>query len=108
MAKKTYTLKNVSELVEAFSGGYLYGYTPSESYDANTFVYPIKVTADTEAKTFVVVDSSKKQETISSATTNAALSSCSSSKAKWYQKPWAIIALVAGVAIVVAVIFYNV
>lgn len=107
MAKKTYTLKNVSELVEAFSGGYLYGYTPAENYDANTFVYPIKVTADTEAKTFVVVDSSKKQETIASATTSAALSS-SCSKTKWYQKPWAIIALVAGVAVVVAVIFYNV
>ena len=63
MSKKEYIIKDGTELVLAMSGGVLYGNTPAEVYDASTFVYPIKVTIDTEAKTFVVEQDYKEPVT---------------------------------------------
>lgn len=63
MSKKEYIIKDGTELIAAMSGGVLYGNTPSETYDATTFVYPIKVTVDTEAKTFVVEQDYKEPST---------------------------------------------
>lgn len=63
MSKKEYIIKDGTELIAAMSGGVLYGNVPSETYDATTFVYPIKVTVDTEAKTFVVEQDYKEPVT---------------------------------------------
>lgn len=60
MAQKTFQIENSDELVSALGdSSRMYGLTPAEKYDANTFVYPITVTVNEEEKTYVV--ESKKE-----------------------------------------------
>ena len=52
---KTIKINNINELMEAFTTSEkLYGYTPSEKYDANTFKYPVIAIINEENKTFVI------------------------------------------------------
>lgn len=46
------TIHSEQELLEAFSGGKLYGYTPAEKLDAKAFQYPVKFETSETDKTF--------------------------------------------------------
>lgn len=96
---KEYIIKDGSELIIAMSGGVLYGNTPAETYDATTFVYPIKVTVDTEKKTFVVEQDYK--EPVSEPVTEVVDSKAESKKGL---SKGAIIGIVVGVVLGVALI----
>ena len=54
MSKKI-EIKDVADLISAVGdSNRLYGFTPAEKYDANTFVYPIIAIVDMEMKTYVI------------------------------------------------------
>lgn len=94
-----YTYKSVDALIKAFQGGELYGYAPSESYDATKFAYPIEVETDEEAKTFKVTESVKtaqKNETL-----NVLLNE--SKKVPFYKKGWFWFCVVAAIIVIIGI-----
>lgn len=100
---KIVTIKSEAELLKAFSGGVMYGYTPAEKVDTTTFVYPIKFELDDSTKTFKIyiepAKEEKKEEVKETATTEE------SSKKKLSKGAIAgiVIGVVAAVAIIVGV-----
>lgn len=108
MAISKYTIKDQMELVQAFSGGVLYGLNPAGKYDATTFKYPIVVTVDSDAKTFKVTQAGES-EGVSNNTT--AFVSQAAVKTPIYKKWWFWVSIVAGIAVlggIIAAIALNV
>lgn len=61
---KTYTINDGNELISTLGDSKkLYGYTPSEKYDANSFVYPITIVTNEKDKTYTVKQKEEEVET---------------------------------------------
>lgn len=55
MKSKNFIIKDASDLISALGDSErLYGYTPAEKYDANSFSYPVAITTNESDKTYVV------------------------------------------------------
>ena len=62
MSKKI-EIKDVADLISAVGdSNRLYGFTPAEKYDANTFVYPIIAIVDMEMKTYVIREAKEEEK----------------------------------------------
>lgn len=107
MKEKTFQIQNSDELVSALGdSNKLYGYTPAEKYDANTFVYPITIIVNEENKTYVVESkkdiNSEIKEIVSDTSSSAPVVTNKKEKAK---KIAMIVGFsVLGVAVVVGII----
>lgn len=100
---KVIILNNQTELVAAMSGGVMYGNQPAETYDAEKFVYPIKVTIDEEEKVFTI-EQNYKEETKTETTTTTTTTTTKSSGLSKGAIAGIVVGVVLGIALIVGVV----
>lgn len=92
-----YTYASLDALLKAFQGGELYGYAPSESYDARSFQFPVEVSVNELEKSFTITQSPAKLETAE--TLNAVFKENTPKN-----RVWVYFALAAGVVVIISAI----
>lgn len=88
-----------TSLLEAISGGELYGYKPSEVYDATSWKFPVLLETDEKKKTFTLVEESYKE------TKSENVQVVSSKKSNKVKKYFIIAAAVVAVVIIAVTVY---